>query len=126
MKKQEIKTGGAPTPVGPYSQAVTAGDTMYCSGQLAFDPATGTLVTGDIAVETRQVMENLRAVLAAAGRTFEDVVKTTIYLHDMNDFPKVNEVYGGYFGATPPARSTVQVAALPKGAKVEIDCIAAG
>jgi 2-iminobutanoate/2-iminopropanoate deaminase len=124
MKKQEIRTESAPVPVGPYSQAVAAGGFIFCSGQLAFDPATKKLVTGDIAAETRQVMENLRAVLAAAGKTFDDVVKTTIYLMEMGDFPKVNEVYGGYFTTTPPARVTVQVSALPAGARVEIECIA--
>lgn len=126
MKSQEIRSDQAPAPVGPYSQAVRAGDFVFCSGQIALDPATGIMVgDGDAAAETRQVMQNLRGVLAAAGANFDDVVKTTIYLADIGDMPVVNKVYAGFFGeGTPPARATVAVAVLPKGARVEIDCIA--
>ncbi len=123
MNQKNVRTDRAPAPIGPYSQAVVHGNTVYCSGQIAIDPSTGTLVTEGIEAETRRVMENLSAILAAAGSSTDRVVKTTIYLRDMADFPKVNEVYGGYFGDIPPARATVQ-AVLPKGAGVEIDCIA--
>jgi len=124
MEKREVRTSNAPEPVGPYSQAVIAGELVFCSGQLALEPETGTLVDKDIESETAQVMENLIAVLEAAGSSLERVVKTTIYLTDMNDFTRVNEVYGNYFKAIPPARATVQVSNLAKGAHVEIDCIA--
>lgn len=122
--KQAISTKDAPGAIGPYSQAVKSGDLLFLSGQIPLDPATGQLVTGDIATQTRRVMENLRAVLAAAGCTFADVVRTTIYLVDLGHFATVNEVYGSYFEPPYPARATVQVAALPKGAHVEIDVIA--
>jgi reactive intermediate/imine deaminase len=122
--KQAISTKDAPGAIGPYSQAVRSGDLLFLSGQIPLDPATGQLVTGDIAAQTRRVMDNLRAVLAAAGCTFADVVRTTIYLVDLGHFATVNEAYGSYFEAPYPARATVQVAALPKGAQVEIDVIA--
>jgi 2-iminobutanoate/2-iminopropanoate deaminase len=119
-----IHTDDAPKALGPYSQAIDAGEFVFCSGQVPIDPATGALVEGDIAAQTDRVMKNLSAVLAAAGLDFAHVVKTTIYLASMGDFPVVNEVYGGYFSAAPPARATVQVAALPLGARVEIEAIA--
>lgn len=124
--KKPIATPAAPQAIGPYSQGIEArgARTLYLSGQIPLDPATGALVEGGIEAQTRRVMENLRAVLAAAGAGFGEVVRTTIYLADLADFAKVNEVYGGYFAESPPARSTVQVAALPRGARVEIDCIA--
>ena len=119
-----IATDKAPAALGPYSQAVQAGDLVFCSGQIPLDPVTGELVSGDIRRETRQVMENLRGVLEACGGRLGQVVRTTIYLVDMADFQAVNEVYGGYFPAEKPARSTVAVAALPKGVRVEIDAVA--
>jgi len=126
---QPISTPDAPRAIGPYSQAVAApaaGRLVFLSGQIPLDPRSGELVKGTIEEETRRVMENLKAVLAAAGNGgFQHVVKTTIYLTDLSDFGKVNEVYGSYFPANPPARATVQVAALPRGARVEIDAIAA-
>ena len=124
MDIKDVRTAGAPEPVGPYSQAVVAGGFVFCSGQIALDPVTGTMVDGDVAAETAQVMDNLKAVLDAAGSSLDRAVKMTIYLSDMDDFAVVNEVYGRYFGDIPPARSTVQAARLPKGANVEIDCIA--
>ena len=114
----------APEAIGPYSQAVVAGDLVFLSGQIPLDAASGSMVEGDIRIQTRQVMENLGEVLKEAGLGFEHVVKCTIYLADLADFGAVNEVYGGYFASDPPARATVQVAALPKGAGVEIDAIA--
>jgi 2-iminobutanoate/2-iminopropanoate deaminase len=116
----------APKAIGPYSQAVesSGGRTLWLSGQIALDPATGELVPGDIAAQTERVMQNLGAVLEAAGAGFEDVVRCTIYLADLADFAKVNEVYGRRFPLHPPARATVQVAALPRGARVEIDAVA--
>ena len=114
----------APRAIGPYSQAVDAGDYVFLSGQVPIDPKTGELVAGDIAVQTDRVLDNLGAVLEAAGCSFSDVVKTTIYLADLGDFKAVNETYGKRFTADPPARATVQVSALPKGARVEIDAIA--
>ncbi len=116
----------APRPIGPYNQAIRSGDLVFCSGQVAIDPATGTLVDGDAAVQAKQVLRNLAAVLAAAGLSLRDVVKTTIYLADMADFSAVNEAYGAGFDNEPPARSTVGVAALPLGARVEIDAVAVG
>jgi 2-iminobutanoate/2-iminopropanoate deaminase len=124
--KQAISTKDAPGAIGPYSQAVKSGDLVFLSGQIPLDPATGQLVTGDITAQTRRVMDNLRAVLAAAGCTFAEVVRTTIYLVDLGHFAAVNEAYGSYFEPPYPARATVQVAALPKGAQVEIDVIAHG
>ena len=123
MELATVNTDNAPTPVGPYSQAVVCGGFVFCSGQIALEPGTGALVDRDIESETARVMENLRAVLEAAGSSLERVVKTTIFLRDMGDFARVNEVYGSYFASNPPARSTVQVAALPKGVRVEIECI---
>jgi 2-iminobutanoate/2-iminopropanoate deaminase len=119
-----IATKSAPAAIGPYSQAVRAGDLVFTSGQIPLDPATGQLVSGDIAAQTDRVMRNLGAVLAASGCAFADVAKTTIYLVDLAHFTTVNEVYGRFFEPPYPARSTVQVAALPRGAQVEIDAIA--
>ena len=124
MEKREVKTDKAPKPVGPYSQAVIVGDFVFCSGQIAINTWTGELVKDDIESETRQVMENLKAVLTSAGSSLDRVVKTTIFLKNIDDFARVNEIYGSYFGEIPPARSTVQAANLPKGVRVEIDCIA--
>ena len=124
MATKSIHSAGAPAPIGPYSQAVRIGKTLYCSGQIGLDPASGNLVEGDVSAQAEQVMKNLGAVLCAADYTYGDVVKTTIFLVDMNDFAAVNAVYGRYFDATKPARSTVAVAGLPRGARVEIDCIA--
>jgi 2-iminobutanoate/2-iminopropanoate deaminase len=114
----------APAPIGPYSQAVRAGSFLFCSGQTPIDPATGELVPGDVAAQARQVMKNLEAVLGAAGLSFTDVAKSTIFLVDMGDFGAVNGVYAGFFTSVPPARSTVAVAALPRNARVEIEMIA--
>ena len=119
-----IATEKAPKAIGPYSQAVVTGDLVFTSGQIPLDPATQQMVTGDVRAQAERVMENLGAVLAAAGSSFEKVVKATIFLADLNDFATVNEVYGKRFPKDPPARSTVQVAALPKGARVEIELIA--
>jgi 2-iminobutanoate/2-iminopropanoate deaminase len=121
---EKILTADAPAPIGPYSQAVRAGDFLFCSGQIPLDPATGQLVTGDVAAQTRRVMTNIAGVLEAAGARFEQVFKTTIYLVDMADFAAVNAVYGEYFSAVAPARSTVAVAALPLGSRVEIEVAA--
>jgi len=119
-----IATNKAPAALGPYSQAIRSGDLVFCSGQIALDPATGALVGEDIASQTVQVLKNLRAVLAARGLDLYDVVKTTIFLTDLNDFSTVNEIYGNEFGKHKPARSTVQVAGLPRSALIEIECIA--
>lgn len=119
-----VKTEEAPAPIGPYSQGIAAGGELFCSGQVALDPRTGELVAGDVSLQARQVLQNLGAVLTAGGMSYADVVKTTIFLVDMNDFAAVNEVYGRFFDAAKPARSTVAVAGLPKGARVEIDAIA--
>jgi 2-iminobutanoate/2-iminopropanoate deaminase len=121
---QEIVTHAAPAAIGPYSQAIRSGGFVFLSGQIPLDPSTGQLVEGGIKKETERVLDNLAAVLAAAGLAFEHVVKTTIYLVDLGDFQAVNEAYGQRFLRTPPARATVQVAALPRGARVEIDAIA--
>ncbi len=121
---QRVITERAPAPIGPYNQAVSAGGFLFCSGQIALDPSGGSLVGEDAAAQTRQAMHNLEAILTAAGTNFEHVVKTTIFLVDMNDFAAVNAVYGEFVGATPPARSTVAVAALPRNARVEIEVIA--
>ena len=123
--KQIITTSKAPAPIGPYNQAVLSGNTLYTSGQIAFNPETNELVLDNITDETTQVMENMKEVLAAAGMTFENVVKTSIFISDMNDFGAINAVYGSYFNeATAPARETVQVACLPKNVNVEISMIA--
>ncbi len=119
-----VLTTEAPAPIGPYNQAIRSGDFLFCSGQIPIDPATGELVTGDIVAQTHRVMQNVRAVLAAGDATFADVVKTTIYLVDMNDFAAVNAAYGEYFTGVAPARSTVAVAALPKGSRVEVEVLA--
>ena len=124
QQRETIRTTAAPEAIGPYSQAVAAGAYVFTSGQIALDPATGTLVDGDAAAQARQVMANVGAVLAAAGLGFADVVKTTIFLVDMNDFAAVNTVYAASFDGAPPARSTVAVAALPRNARVEIEAIA--
>ena len=122
--KQAISSAGAPKAIGPYSQAVRAGQLLFLSGQVALDPATGQMVDGGVTEQTRRVFENLGAVLAAAGRSFADVVRTTVYLADMNDFAAMNEVYATYFSSPAPARSTIQAARLPRDARVEIDVIA--
>ena len=125
MAKKIINTTDAPAPIGPYSQAVMYGDMLYTSGQIAIDPTSGDMVMESIQAETRQVMENLKAVLAAADMSFENVIKTTIFLNDMGQFAEVNAIYGEYFDAdTAPARETVQVANLPKYVNVEIGMIA--
>ncbi len=125
MEKKIIKTDNAPAPIGPYNQAVQAGNMLFISGQIALDPKTGELLQGDIHTETKLVMENLKAILTAAGTDFSQVIKSTIFLMDMGQFAQVNEVYGSYFdNATAPARETVQVSGLPKGVKVEISVIA--
>jgi 2-iminobutanoate/2-iminopropanoate deaminase len=121
---QGIATKNAPHAIGPYSQAVRAAGFVFLSGQIALDPATGKMVEGDVRAEAERVMENLFEVLKAAGLTFDHVTKTTIYLVDFADFEAVNEIYGKRFGRVMPARATVQVSALPRGAKVEIDAIA--
>src|SRR6476619_6741172 len=122
--KKIIATAEAPAAIGPYSQAVRVGSTLYCAGQIPLDPKTGQIVAGDIAAQTRRVMQNIAAVLQAAGLSFDHVVKTTIFLADFADFQTVNEIYGSHFKNEPPARSTVQVAALPKNSGVEIEVIA--
>src|SRR5690349_3545385 len=124
MPKQIIKTNKAPQPIGPYSQAVRINNLLFLSGQVAMKPDTNELVTGDITAEATQIMENLKAVLEEAKLTFEHVVKTTIFLADMNLFGAVNDVYGSYFNGDYPARETVAVKALPKGVEVEISMIA--
>ena len=122
--RQAIATDKAPKAIGPYSQAVRMGNLLFCSGQIPLDPSSGHLVTGDIAVQTRQIFANLGAVLAEAGASFTHVARTTVYLADMNDFAAMNEVYGTFFGTPAPARSTIQAAALPRQARIEIDLIA--
>lgn len=123
--KKIIFTEKAPAPIGPYSQAVMMGNTLYTSGQIAIDPVSGELITSDIESETEQVMKNLEAVLEAAGMTFADVIKTTIFITDMGNFARINAVYGKYFDdATAPARETVQVSVLPKNVNIEISMIA--
>lgn len=126
MKRQTISTPNAPAAIGPYVQgvSVTGGRTVFLSGQIPLDPASGEVVQGDIEAQTRRVLDNLAAVLEAASLTFDHVVKTTIYLADMGDFAVVNGIYAERFGDQPPARATVQVAGLPKGVRVEIDAIA--
>ncbi len=124
-QRSVIATTEAPRAIGPYSQAIAAGGFVFCSGQIPLDPKTGEMIgTGDVRAQARRVMENLKAVLAAAGTSLAHVVKTTIYLADLGDFGAVNDVYGSYFSSAPPARATVQVAGLPRGALVEIDAIA--
>ena len=121
---RSIHSEDAPAAIGPYSQAIRAGDLLFCSGQLGLDPRTGKLVSDDVAEQARRVMQNLQAVLAAADATLAQVAKTTIYLVDLADFGRVNEVYGSFFEADAPARATVQVSALPLGARVEVEAVA--
>jgi len=120
-----VHTDKAPAAIGPYSQGIVANGLLFTAGQIAIDPTTGQVVTGNVAAQTERVMTNLAGVLATVGATWKDVVKTTVYLHDMNDFPTVNEVYGRALGDARPARSTVQVSALPRGVLVEIDAVVA-
>lgn len=122
--KKVISTSGAPEAIGPYSQAVAANGLVFCSGQVPFEPSSMELVSGAIAEETTRCMQNLQAVLQEAGTDLNNIVKTTIYVTNMDDFAEVNEAYGSFFPSDPPARATVGVAALPKGARVEIECIA--
>lgn len=124
MTMERIEAPGAPQAVGPYSHAMTVGDLIFCSGQIPLDPATGELVQGDIAAQTSRIIDNMAAVLAASGSALDRVVKTTVFLTDMGDFAAMNEVYAARFGDHRPARSTVAVAGLPKGARVEIECVA--
>ena len=125
MSLKIVHTEHAPAAIGPYSQGIVANGFLFTAGQIAIDPATGQVVTGNVAAQTERVMANLAAVLATVGATWKDVVKTTVYLHDMNEFPVVNEVYGRVLGDARPARSTVQVSALPRGVLVEIDAVVA-
>ncbi|MBZ5514478.1 MAG: RidA family protein [Acidobacteriia bacterium] len=124
MSKSVISTAAAPAAIGPYSQAIRAGNLLFVSGQIPLDPATGQLVQGDIGAQTRQVLQNLAAILEAAGSGLDRVVKTTVYLRDLGEFAAMNEVYGEFFPAQPPARATVQVARLPRDASLEIDVVA--
>ena len=124
MPKTIIATEKAPKAIGPYSQAVAHNGVLYCSGQIPLDPATGLVVEGDVTVQTERVLENLKAVLEAAGSSLGQVLKTTVFIKDMNEFAKVNEVYGRYFGESLPARATVEVARLPRDVRVEIEAIA--
>ncbi len=124
MSVRIVHTEKAPAAIGPYSQAIVAGNFVYTAGQIPLDPATGQIVQGDVTVQTERVMRNLTAVLEAAGTSWAHVVKTTVFLQDMADFPRVNEVYGRMIGDARPARSTVQVSALPRGVLVEIDAVA--
>jgi 2-iminobutanoate/2-iminopropanoate deaminase len=124
MAKTVISSSDAPEAIGPYSQAVGSGGFIFCSGQVGLDPASGELISTDVSEQTRQAMRNLEAVLSSAGAGFADVVKVTAYLTDLGDFTTFNEVYGEFFEDEPPARATVGVAALPKGAKVEVECVA--
>jgi len=125
MKKRIIHTNQAPTAIGPYSQAIRIGDFLYTSGQIALDPESGQFLFGEIEEETEQTIKNISAILQAEGLNLENVIKTTVYLSDLKNFERMNQVYEKYFSENKPARACVQVAALPKGAKVEIDAIAA-
>ena len=122
--RQAVTTPSAPKAIGPYSQAIRAGSWLFVSGQVPIDPATGEIVEGDIAVQTHRVFRNISEILKAGGASLDHVVRTTVFLADMNDFAAMNEVYGGYFAAPAPARATVQVSRLPKDARIEIDVIA--
>jgi 2-iminobutanoate/2-iminopropanoate deaminase len=124
MARRTILTDRAPKPIGPYSQAVLVDGWLYCSGQIPLDPATGQMVAGNVRAQADRVLRNLQAVVEAAGGTLRDVVKTTIFLQSIDDFPAVNEVYAAFFPSDPPARSTVEAARLPKGALVEIEAVA--
>lgn len=124
MKREAVRTAGAPAAIGPYSQAVRAGGLLFCSGQIPLDPSTGNLVNGGIEAQVERVLSNLEAVLIAGGETLRSVVKTTVYLVDLGDFPAMNGIYGKFFPEDPPARVTVQVVKLPAGARVEIDAVA--
>ena len=124
MTLRAVHTDEAPAAIGPYSQAIAANGFLFTAGQIPLDPATGQVVPGDVAIQTERVLANLAAVLEAAGASWSSVVRTTVFLHDMNDFPAVNEVYARVLGSARPARSSVQVAALPRGVLVEIDAIA--
>ena len=124
MNKEIVSTDNAPGAIGPYSQAIKAGGMVFCSGQIPIDPATGNLVSDVVSEQTEQVLKNLSEVLKAAGTSLDGVVKTTVFLADMNDFAEMNEVYGKFFSDNKPARATVQAARLPRDAKVEIECIA--
>ena len=126
IERTVVATEQAPAAIGPYSQAIAAAGLVFCSGQIPLDPASGQIVEGDIESQTRRVLDNLTAVLQAAGSSPEQVVKTTIFLADMNDFATVNTIYTEYFGTEPPARSTVQVARLPRDVRVEVEAIALG
>ena len=122
--RQAISTPSAPLAIGPYSQAIRAGSLLFVSGQIALDPETGKMIDGDLEAQTHRVLKNLGAILEAAGASFANVVRTTVYLADMNDFPAMNEIYATYFPSPAPARATVQAARLPRDARVEIDLIA--
>jgi 2-iminobutanoate/2-iminopropanoate deaminase len=122
---KQIQTGAAPAAIGPYSQAIVANGFLFTAGQIALDPASGQIVGTDVVAQAERVLANLKAILDAAGASWNDVVKTTVFLHDMNDFPRVNEAYARALGSARPARSTVQVSALPRGVLVEIDAVAA-
>ncbi|MBI3682136.1 MAG: RidA family protein [Acidobacteria bacterium] len=122
--KQIITTSGAPKAIGPYSQAVVHNGLVYCSGQIPLDPASGQVIDGDVGVQTGRVLENLKAVLEGAGSSLTQVLKTTVFLKDMDEFARMNEVYGRYFVEDPPARATVEVARLPRDVRVEIECVA--
>ena len=122
--REAVSSSAAPAAIGPYSQAIRAGNLLFVSGQIPLDPATGTMVEGGIGVQTHRVLRNLAGILEAAGTSFDHVVRATVYLADMNDFAEMNEVYAGYFSSPAPARSTIQAARLPKDARVEIDVIA--
>jgi 2-iminobutanoate/2-iminopropanoate deaminase len=122
--REAVSSPQAPPAIGPYSQAIRVGSLLFVSGQIPLDPDTGTMVDGDLAAQTHRVFKNLGAILAAAGASFDNVVKTTVYLADMNDFPAMNEVYSTYFSSPAPARATVQAARLPRDARVEIDLLA--
>lgn len=124
MKKEVISTDKAPAAVGPYSQAIASGDLVYTAGQIPMDPDSGKLAGGDVQAQAHRALKNLQAVLEAAGSSLDHVVKTTVFLQDIGDYAAVNEVYGTYFGDSPPARSAVQVAALPLGARLEIEAVA--
>lgn len=125
MTKTCISTTSAPEAIGPYSQAISTGSLVFCSGQIPLDPSSGELVSGTVVEETTRCMRNLEAVLAEAGSGFDKILKTTIYVTDMGDFAEVNDAYGSFFPSEPPARATVGVSALPKGARVEVECVAA-